>query len=106
MNCNLTAVNYEQITSEIVKHARDRGLLQIQLVQPVLPPPTPIFDFDNEQCKNSPYFIHNEYMLERANELPLEPTKASHIVLVTLNQNDQAFEWKAQQLVALQKRFD
>lgn len=105
-NYSLTATHYEKITSEIVTQAQAKGLLKITLVQPIAAPPVSIFEFERDEIKNTNYFYYQEASVERANEAAFDPLKATNVILTFLNHQDQAFEWKAQQLVALQKRFD
>ncbi|CAL5970811.1 Conserved_hypothetical protein [Hexamita inflata] len=103
--CKSQVVNYEAETMELAKIAEP--LFKMELVQPQPPQPTPVFDFDNEKLKGTPVFIYNNQQVEKATDFGLDPTKeGTKVCFVYLNKDIEAFEYIAQQLVALQKRFD
>lgn len=75
-------------------------------MQPVPPSPTPVFDFEDERFKNSPLFVFNGQVVEKANDNGIDALRAGKVVMCNVSLRNEAFEWVVMQLVGLQKKFD
>lgn len=47
-----------------------------------------MFNFEDETLKNTPMFYFSNYQMERANNNPVDPTKAEYVAMVTMNPYD------------------
>lgn len=103
-NISNAIVNYDVEATRVVAEAQP--LFRIALVQPPKPKPIPVFNFEEENLKNTPLFIFNQIYMERANNHPIDPARAEYVCLVTMNPHERTFEWYCQQCYAMQRRYE